>query len=98
MNTRTPGPARPPERSRRPRGAPPYQNRPVPPPPDGGLSLSPDPASSAASAPHGSGSWGKMRRVNAHGTIPPHHGHRTRQALRSWREGERPARRPSRSW
>ena len=59
MNTRT---RRPPERSRRPRGAPPYQNRPVPPPPDGGLSLSPDPASSAASAPHGSGSWGKMRR------------------------------------
>ena len=63
MNTRTPGPARPPERSRRPRDAPPYQNRPVPPPPDGGLSLSPDPASSAASAPHGSGSWGETRRV-----------------------------------
>ena len=62
MNTRTPGPARPPERSRRPRDAPPYQNRPVPPPPDGGLSLSPDPASSAASAPHGSGSWGETRR------------------------------------
>ena len=60
MNTRT---RRPPERSRRPRGAPPYQNRPVPPPPDGGLSLSPDPASSAASAPHGSGSWGETRRV-----------------------------------
>ena len=59
MNTRT---RRPPERSRRPRGAPPYQNRPVPPQPDGGLSLSPDPASSAASALHGSGSWGKMRR------------------------------------
>ena len=54
MNTRTPEPARPPEPSRRPRGAFPYQNRPVPPPPDGGLSLSPDPASSAASALHGS--------------------------------------------
>ena len=51
MNTRTPEPARPPEPSRRPRGAFPCQNRPAPPPPDGRASLSPDPASPAASAP-----------------------------------------------
>ena len=51
MNTRTPEPARPPEPSRHPRGTFPYQNRPAPPPPDGGLSLSPDPASPAAAGP-----------------------------------------------
>ena len=51
MNTRTPEPARPPEPSRRPRGAFPYQNRPAPSPADGGASLSPDPASPAASGP-----------------------------------------------
>ena len=51
MNTRTPEPARPPEPSRHPRGTFPYQNRPAPPPADGGASLSPDPASPAASGP-----------------------------------------------
>ena len=51
MNTRTPEPARPPEPSRHPRGASPYQNRPAPPPADGRASLSPDPASPAASGP-----------------------------------------------
>ena len=54
MNTRTPEPARPPEPSRRPRGAFPCQDRPAPPPPDGGASLSPDPASPAAAALLGS--------------------------------------------
>ena len=51
MNTRTPEPARPPEPSRHPRGTFPYQNRPAPPPADGRASLSPDPASPAASGP-----------------------------------------------
>ena len=51
MNTRTPEPARPPEPSRHPRGASPYQNRPAPPPADGRASLSPDPASPAAAGP-----------------------------------------------
>ena len=52
--SRTTGPARPPERSRRPRGASPCQDRPAPPSADGGASLSPDPASPAASAPRAS--------------------------------------------
>ena len=49
--TRTTGPVRPPEPSRRPRGAAPCGDRPAPPPLDGGGSRSPDPGSLAASAP-----------------------------------------------
>ena len=50
--SRTTEPARPPEPSRRPRGASSRQDRPAP--PDGGTSLSPFPASPAARAPRGS--------------------------------------------
>ena len=51
--SRTTGPARPPEPSRRLQSASSCQNRPAPPPADGSTSLSPDPASPAASTPRG---------------------------------------------
>ena len=65
--SRTTGPVRPSEPSRRPRGACAWQDRPAPPPPDAGASVSPDPASPAASAPRGSS---LPRRSAARGRTP----------------------------
>ena len=66
MNTRTPEPARPPEPSRRPRGAFPCQDRPASPPADGGASLSPQPASPAVSAPRRSFLRRRLRSLGRH--------------------------------
>ena len=82
--SRTTGPVRPPEPSRRPRGASSRQDRPAPPPPDAGASPSPDRASPAASAPRQSSLLRRLRpRENAATLLRGARGSCLRQLVRS---------------